>query len=238
MTDPAGAAKAARTVLVVEDEPAISDLIAMYLKQGGYRVRCVADGETAMASIGADLPDAIVLDVGLPDMDGIEVCRRIRAAGDWTPILFVTARDGEVDRVVGLELGADDYITKPFSPRELVVRVKNVLRRVEGAPPPEAVLEVGSVKMDLGSRRAFVAGAEVDLTPTEFGLLAYLMRRPGWVFGRDRILAEVWGYDAVTGSRTVDVHVAQLRAKLGPASPLRTVRGVGYSVEPGPADAR
>jgi DNA-binding response OmpR family regulator len=161
-------------------------------------------------------------------MDGIEVCRTLRADGDWTPVLFVTARDDEIDRVLGLELGADDYVTKPFSPRELVARVRTVLRR---GTVTASVLEVGRTRVDVTQRRAWADGAEVALTSTEFELLAALMRRPRQVFERAQLLSAVWGYQ-VTGTRTVDVHVAQLRAKLGDASPIRTVRGVGYAADP------
>jgi two-component system, OmpR family, response regulator MtrA len=220
-----------RLVLVVEDEPAIADVISMYLERSGYRVATAADGATALETIRIRQPAAIILDIGLPGLDGIEICRRLRARGDWTPVLFVTARDDEIDRVVGLELGADDYVTKPFSPRELVARVTSVLRRSEPRPDGKTVLEVGDVHVDIGTRRAFAGGREVELTATEFDLIAYLMRRPGWVFSREQILMDVWGYSAVAGTRTVDVHVAQLRAKLGPASPVRTVRGVGYSAD-------
>jgi DNA-binding response OmpR family regulator len=220
-----------RLVLVVEDEPAIADVISLYLTRAGYRVRIEPDGQAALEVIRAQRPHAIVLDVGLPGIDGIEVCRRLRSARDWTPILFVTARDDEVDRIVGLELGADDYITKPFSPRELVARIGSVLRRVNGPPDSGSDVQVGGVRLDLGSRRAFVGERAVDLTATEFDLIAHLMRRPGWVFTRDQLLMDVWGYSAVAGTRTVDVHVAQLRAKLGPDCPVRTVRGVGYSAE-------
>jgi DNA-binding response OmpR family regulator len=220
-----------RLILVVEDEPAIADVITLYLTRAGYRVRVERDGGVALEVIRAQRPAVIVLDVGLPGMDGIEVCRRLRSGQDWTPILFVTARDDEVDRVVGLELGADDYLTKPFSPRELVARVKSVLRRVDGPPNHSSVVEVGAVRLDLGSRRVFIGPRVVDLTATEFDLIARLMSRPGWVFTRDQLLADVWGYSAVAGSRTVDVHIAQLRAKLGPDCPVRTVRGVGYSAD-------
>jgi DNA-binding response OmpR family regulator len=158
----------------------------------------------------------------------------MRAANDWTPVLFVTARDDEVDRVVGLELGADDYLTKPFSPRELVARVKTVLRRAGGATPGTEVLRSDQVRLDVTRRRAYVdPDTEIALTTTEFDLLAHLLRNPGRVLSREQLLSAVWGYGAVAGTRTVDVHVAQVRAKLGAASPIRTVRGVGYS-----ADAR
>jgi len=218
-------------VLVVEDEPAIADVIRMYLAQGGYGVQVERDGESALAAVKAQRPAAIILDVGLPGIDGIDVCRRLRADHDWTPVLFVTARDDEVDRIVGLELGADDYITKPFSPREIVARVTGVLRRTRGVPDAAPELRVGAVRLDPGQRRVFAGDAEVALTATEFDLLAHLMRRPGRVFSREQLLSDVWGYASAGGTRTVDVHIAQVRAKLGDASPVRTVRGVGYAVE-------
>ncbi|MFC0429588.1 response regulator transcription factor [Kutzneria buriramensis] len=216
-------------VLVVEDERAIADLIAMYLRRDGFGVHVDGDGRSALASVRRLKPVAVILDVGLPVVDGIEVCRTLRANGDWTPVLFVTARDDEVDRVLGLELGADDYVTKPFSPRELAARVRTVLRRAQG--PQDPVFEVGRVRLDPRQRRAWADGTEVDLTSTEFDLLAHLMRNRGRVFDRDQLLSAVWGYEAVAGTRTVDVHIAQLRGKLGDASPIRTVRGVGYSAD-------
>jgi DNA-binding response OmpR family regulator len=155
----------------------------------------------------------------------------MRADGDWTPVLFVTARDDEVDRVVGLELGADDYITKPFSPREVVARVTGVLRRARAAGTSTTVLRTDRLSLDLASRTVTADGREISLTATEFDLLAYLMRRPGTVYSREQLLSEVWGYAAATGGRTVDVHVAQVRAKLGSASPIRTVRAVGYAAD-------
>jgi DNA-binding response OmpR family regulator len=215
-------------VLVVEDDPAIADLVARYLRRDGFGVRVEADGAAGLTAVRQQRPVAVVLDVGLPSMDGIEVCRTLRADGDWTPVLFVTARDDEIDRVLGLELGADDYVTKPFSPRELVARVRTVLRR---GTVTASVLEVGRTRVDVTQRRAWADGAEVALTSTEFELLAALMRRPRQVFERAQLLSAVWGYQ-VTGTRTVDVHVAQLRAKLGDASPIRTVRGVGYAADP------
>jgi DNA-binding response OmpR family regulator len=215
-------------VLVVEDDPAIADLVQRYLLREGFGVHVEKDGTAALAAIRRLRPAAVVLDVGLPGMDGIEVCRTLRAEGDWTPILFVTARDDEVDRVVGLEIGGDDYVTKPFSPRELVARVRTVLRR--GQPAAE-VLQVGATRVDVTQRRVWANDVEVPLTSMEFELLAQLMRRPKQVFERRQLLSTVWGY-SVTGTRTVDVHVAQLRAKLGAASPIRTVRGVGYAADP------
>jgi DNA-binding response OmpR family regulator len=217
-------------VLVVEDEPAIADVIKRNLAAAGYGVQIEYDGECALEAVRRRRPAAIILDIGLPGMDGVEVCRRLRAEQDWTPVLFVTARDDEVDRIIGLEMGADDYVTKPFSPRELVARVTGVLRRARGVPEA-GQRTVGEVTLDAAQRRVFVGPHEVSLTATEFDLLAYLMRRPGRVFTREELLGGVWGYTAVAGTRTVDVHVAQLRAKLGAASPIRTVRGVGYAAE-------
>jgi DNA-binding response OmpR family regulator len=225
-------------VLLVEDEAAIAEVIRLYLAKAGFGVHIEADGSAGLAAARSLKPAAIVLDVGLPGLDGIEVCRQLRADQDWTPILFVTARDDEVDRIVGLELGADDYITKPFSPRELVARVTSVLRRTHGVPEATPPLEVGEVRVDLAQRRVLVCGSEVALTATEFDLLATLMRRPGRVFSREQLLSQVWGYSAVAGTRTVDVHIAQVRAKLGDASPLRTVRGVGYAADPPALDTR
>lgn len=220
-------------VLVVEDEKAIADLLRMYLGREGFGVHVEHDGAAGLAAARQLRPVAIVLDVGLPKMDGTQVCRELRATGDWTPILFCTARDEEVDRILGLEMGADDYITKPFSPREVVTRVKTVMRRTYSTPEGAPALKVGDVELDQDTRRVLLAGEEVALTATEFDLLAYLMGKPGRVFTRDELLSHVWGYASIVGTRTVDVHVAQLRAKLGDASPIRTVRGVGYSVERG-----
>jgi DNA-binding response OmpR family regulator len=218
-------------VVVVEDEPAIADVIRMYLVKSGYGVRVEHDGTLGLAAILRLEPAAVILDVGLPGLDGIAICRELRAQQNWVPVLFVTARDDEVDRVVGLELGADDYVTKPFSPRELVARVTSVLRRAQGIAEAPAVLVLGAVRVEQATRRVFAAGEEVVLTATEFDLLSYLMRRPGRVLRREQLLSEVWGYESMGGTRTVDVHIAQLRAKLGDASPVRTVRGVGYSAE-------
>ena len=218
-------------VLVVEDEKAISDLIRMYLTREGFGVHVEADGRAGLSAARTLHPVAIVLDVGLPSMDGTEVCRQLRGEGDWTPVIFVTARDDEIDRILGLELGADDYLTKPFSPRELVARVRSVLRRTAGPGSEERTCTLGAVTVDPGRRKVTAAGHEVALTSTEFDLLLHLMRKPGRVYPREQLLSEVWGYAAAAGTRTVDVHVAQLRGKLGDASPIRTVRGVGYSAD-------
>jgi len=218
-------------VLVVEDERAISDLLALYIAREGFGVHVARDGRTALAAARSLSPVAIVLDVGLPELDGTQVCRQLRAEGNWVPILFCTARDDEVDRVLGLELGADDYITKPFSPREVVARIKSVVRRAALVGADQAPLTMGEVTVDLVTRRVRVRDGEIALTATEFDLLAYLMQHPGRVYSRDQLLSEVWGYASAVGTRTVDVHVAQVRAKLGEASVLRTVRGVGYAAE-------
>lgn len=215
-------------VVIVEDEPAIADVERLYLAQAGYGVHVERDGAAGLAAIRRLRPVAVVLDVGLPVMDGIELCRTLRAEGDWTPLIFVTARDDEVDRVIGLELGGDDYLTKPFSPRELVARLRGLLRRQEGpgTPPP---VTVGEVTVDGASRRATCRGREIALTTIEFDLLAKLMSSPGQVFSREQLLSSVWGQVDYGAGRTVDVHVAQLRAKLGEPNPIRTVRGVGYA---------
>jgi DNA-binding response OmpR family regulator len=222
--------KARGLIMVVEDEPAIADVIRLNLAKAGYGVHVEHRGDSAIDAIHRLRPAAVILDVGLPGLDGVEICRRLRADQDWTPVLFVTARDDEVDRIVGLELGADDYVTKPFSPRELVARVGGVLRRTQGTPTA-APQTVGAVTLDTDQRRVFAGDREFSLTATEFDLLRYLMRRPGRVFTREQLLSEVWGYSSVAGTRTVDVHIAQLRSKLGDASPIRTVRGVGYAAE-------
>lgn len=229
---PSVSGEASRTgrglVVVVEDEPHIADLQRLYLSRAGYGVHLERDGLAGLSAVRRLRPAAVVLDVGLPGIDGTEVCRRLRADADWTPVLFVTARDDEVERVLHLELGGDDYLTKPFSPRELVARVGVVLRRAAGLPGT-AVRRLGPVTLDPGRRSVTVGHEPVDLTATEFDLLAHLMASPGQVFRREQLLSSVWGQADYTGTRTVDVHVAQLRAKLGPASPIRTVRGVGYS---------
>ncbi len=224
-------------MLVVEDERPIADLVRLYLTRDGYGVHVENDGVAGLAAARRLRPVACVLDIGLPGLDGTEVCRRLREDGDWTPVIFLTARDDEVDRVVGLELGADDYLTKPFSPRELVARTKAVLRRTDGPPPAvQAPRTVGVVSLDPARRQVRAEGIEVPLTSTEFDLLARLMQRPGRVFTREELLGSVWGYAAHAGTRTVDVHVAQVRGKLAEASPLardviRTVRGVGYTAD-------
>ena len=219
-----------KTVLVVDDEPRIVQLARDYLENAGFAVLTAGDGASAVHAFRTRHPDLVVLDLGLPELDGLDVTRAIRGESA-TPIVMLTARDDELDKLLGLELGADDYITKPFSPRELAARVRTVLRRASGTVTAAEVLAVGAVRVDVTRRRAWAGDAEVSLTSTEFDLLAQLFRRPGRVFERDELLSSVWGYQSAAGTRTVDVHIAQLRAKLGPASPIRTVRGVGYAAD-------
>jgi two-component system OmpR family response regulator len=219
-------------VLVVEDERPIADLVRMYLIREGFGVHVEYDGPAGLAAARKLRPVACVLDIGLPGVSGTEICHRLRESGDWTPVLFLTARDDEVDRILGLEQGADDYLTKPFSPRELVARVKAVLRRTAGPPEGHLVRRAGDVELDPSRRTVYAAGEPIALTPTEFDLLAHLLARPGRVFTREELLASVWGYAAHAGTRTVDVHVAQVRAKLGESGAvIRTVRGVGYTAD-------
>ncbi|WP_327327466.1 response regulator transcription factor [Streptomyces sp. NBC_01210] len=215
-------------VLIVEDERHIADVERLYLAREGFGVHVETDGIAGLAAARRMHPVAIVLDIGLPGLDGIAFCRALRDVGDWTPVLLVTARGEEADRILGLELGADDYLTKPFSPRELVARVKTVLRRAAG-PPGQPTESVGRLSVDSISRTVRCDGELVELTATEFNLLAYLLQHVGQVFSREQLLARVWGYPGYRDTRMVDVFVSQLRAKLGEASPIRTVRGVGYS---------
>ena len=223
----------AQSVLVVEDESSIASFVALYLKNAGYRVQTAGTGQDALDLLSHDRPDLIVLDLMLPDIDGIEVCRRIRRGSD-IPILMLTARDEDVDKIIGLEVGADDYLTKPFNPRELVARVKSILRRAvpERREPQERQLTHGSLAIDAGRREVNVDGKEVQLAPKEFDLLWELLDHRGLVLTRDQLLERVWGYTFAGDTRTVDVHVRQLRRKLGEASPVVTVWGVGYKVSP------
>jgi DNA-binding response OmpR family regulator len=219
-------------VLVVEDERPIADLVRLYLSRDGYGVHVEHDGSAGLAAARRLRPVACILDIALPGLEGTDIVRLMRAEGDWTPVIFLTARDDEVDRILGLEMGADDYVTKPFSPRELVTRVKALLRRAAGPPDGGRVRALGPVVLDPARRLVTVDGSPLTLTPTEFDLLGHLLSRPGRVFTREELLASVWGYASAAGTRTVDVHVAQVRAKLGEAAWLiRTVRGVGYTAD-------
>jgi DNA-binding response OmpR family regulator len=215
--------------LVVEDDDAIGALVAAYLEQAGFAVVRECTGEAALDAVTREQLRFVVLDLGLPDLDGFELCRRLRGSAD-VPILILTARDEEADRVIGLELGADDYVTKPFSPRELVARVRAVLRRAEPFPADAQLQEVGQLCIDFRSRTVTMAGRPVELRTLEFELLAELARHAGRVVTRDGLLDRVWGVSFAGGTRTVDVHVAQLRKKLGRPGLIQTVRGVGYRI--------
>ena len=212
-------------VLVVEDELNIGELVRTYLRRSGYDVLWVRSGEEALTELRRHPVGLVVLDLGLPGIDGFDVCRRIAGR---VPVIILTARDEEADRVAGLELGADDYVAKPFSPRELAARVKAVLRRAGGSAEPDDVAVLGPVTISRGAREVHVEGREIELTQREFDLLEYLVRHAGQVVTRDRLLESVWGFVYPGETRTVEVHVAQLRKKLGDPRLIRTVRGVGY----------
>jgi DNA-binding response OmpR family regulator len=222
-----------QTILVVEDEQSIASFVSLYLKNAGYDVRTAATGSEALAQAAANDISLILLDLMLPDIDGIDVCRRIRQRSE-VPILMLTARDEDVDKIIGLEVGADDYLTKPFNPRELVARVKSILRRAapERRELESAQLHHGDLHIDAGRREVRVGDDEIQLAPKEFDLLWELLDHRGLVLTRDQLLERVWGYTFAGDTRTVDVHVRQLRRKLGDASPIVTVWGVGYKVAP------
>ena len=234
---------AGSTVLVVEDDQTLLGVLEYNLSKEGYEVIAVCDGEDALEAARARQPDLIVLDIMLPKMDGFEVCRILRKEST-APIVMLTAKSEEIDKVVGLEIGADDYVTKPFSMRELLARVKAMLRRTEmlndrvaQGPPgePASLIKAGDLEVDLTRHRVSLGGSVLDLSPKEFDLLAFLVANKGHVFSRDDLLERVWGYDYAGGTRTVDVHVRWLRRKIevDPACPTRllTVRGVGYKYE-------
>jgi DNA-binding response OmpR family regulator len=216
-------------VVVIEDDPNIADLVDMYLRSDGFRVYLASDAEVGLDRIATHSPCLVIIDVGLPGpLDGLDVCRRLRAAGE-VPIIMLTARDGEIDRVLGLEMGADDYVTKPFSPRELVARVRAILRRTQQAERlPTAAVEIGPITVDPGGRQTLLRGRPVALTAREFDLLHYFADNRHLALSRAQILDAVWGPGWVGDERTVDVHVRQLRKKLGEDLPLDTVWGVGY----------
>ena len=228
----------ARTILVVEDEPTLRETLAEALESDGFTVVQAGDGRAALERFTSNPPDLVLHDLMLPELSGLDVARHIRAESS-VPIVMLTARDAEVDKVVGLELGADDYVTKPFSFRELSARIRAVLRRGEqaGMPLPPLV-ELGVVKVDLAGHRVLRNGAEIPMKPKVFELLAFLLRHPGQVVSRDQLLEQVWGYDYAGETRTVDVHVHWLRSAVEPepANPtlIQTVRGVGYVLRRGP----
>jgi DNA-binding response OmpR family regulator len=222
--------KSEDSVLLVEDEESISSFVSMYLEKEGYAVRAAATGGAGLALAAEEPPSVVILDLMLPDMDGFEVCRRLRRDSN-VPIIMLTARDASTDKVVGLELGADDYVTKPFDARELVARVKSVLRRSRAsAEAPGGPVSVGEVTLDSERREVTVAGRPVKLTAKEFDLLNYLMLNRGLALTRQQLLEQVWGYDFLGDTRTVDVHINQLRKKLGDGDIIETVWGVGYKL--------
>jgi two-component system response regulator ResD len=212
-------------IMVVEDEPNIGALVRTYLERAGFRAMWVRSGEEALAELGRHSVKLVVLDIGLPGIDGFEVCRRIEGR---VPVIMLTARDELPDRIAGLELGADDYVVKPFSPRELTARITAVMRRGERSAATEDVMELGPVTLAAGAREVRVDSTEIELTQREFDLLEFLLRHRGQVVTRDQLLESVWGFISPGETRTVEVHVAQLRRKLGHPELIRTVRGVGY----------
>jgi DNA-binding response OmpR family regulator len=220
-----------RTVVVIEDEQPIAQAVAARLRSEGYEVEIAADGPSGVALCERLRPDLVVLDLMLPGLDGLEVCKHIQRDRP-VPVLMLTARDGESDLLVGLAVGADDYMTKPFSMRELIARVHALLRRAErsAAETAQPIVKIGDVELDATTRRVRVDGRLVHLTPIEFDLVHYLAARPGRVSTREELLAQVWGYDVPSGARTVDSHIRTIRRKLG-SSVVRTVHGVGYAIE-------
>ena len=221
-----------KTILVVDDERNIVELVRLYLEKDGFAVVAASDGEQALVQYERAEPDLVVLDLMLPKLDGFEVCRELRRRGD-VPILMLTARSEDVDAIVGLELGADDYVTKPFNPRALVARVKAILRRTDATAKGGRPIQVGSLRIDPRRREASVGERRLELRAREFDLLAALARDPGVVLTRDALLEDVWGTDFPGETRTVDVHVAEVRKKLGDDGPqVETIRGLGYRLVP------
>ncbi|MGA2011210.1 MAG: response regulator transcription factor [Solirubrobacteraceae bacterium] len=225
------------SVLVVDDEPTIADVVSRYLERAGYRTQVAADGAQALEMVARQRPDLVVLDLMLPGIDGLEVMRRLRTPdGERIALILLTAKGEESDRVIGLRLGADDYVVKPFSPVELVARVDAVLRRVDTSPAREATIELPDMTIDGAGRRVFVRGEEVALTQREFDVLLFLARHPGQAFSRNQLMDAIWQYSFYTDTSTVTVHIRRLRAKIesDPAAPSRiqTVWGVGYRFAP------
>jgi DNA-binding response OmpR family regulator len=218
-------------ILLVDDEPSIVQLARMYLEREGFQVSAVGDGEAALEAVAGQRPALIVLDVMLPKLDGFEVCRQLRAKEDPVAILMLTARDEDIDKILGLELGADDYLTKPFNPRELVARVKAILRRERKSSMDDRPISVGDLYIDPARRETRLDDRTIDLRTKEFDLLLALAEQPGRVFTREQLLQQAWGFDFYGQTRTVDVHVAHLRKKLnGSAVQIETVTGVGYKL--------
>ncbi len=218
-------------VLIVEDEESISSFVRMYLEKEGFRVTVAPTGASALTAIKDDSVDLVTLDLMLPDMDGLDICRAVRSSNNDIPIVMLTARDEDIDKIVGLEVGADDYMTKPFNARELVARIKSILRRATRQPSSSGGrLECEGVVMDSGKRECHVNGEPITLAPKEFDLLWELLEHNGIVLNREQLLERVWGYSFAGDTRTVDVHVRQLRKKLGDACPVVTVWGSGYKI--------
>ncbi|MBS0663397.1 MAG: response regulator transcription factor [Verrucomicrobia bacterium] len=223
-------------ILVVDDEPDALELLGFKLREAGFAPLFATDGLKALAAVRAERPDLVVLDLMLPELDGLEVCKLMRRDPSTAgiPVLMLTAKAAEMDRVVGLELGADDYVTKPYSPRELVLRIRKLLKRTQGVNEAADQLSIGMLSIDVPHHAATVDGTPVTLTATEFNLLAVLAKRRGRVQTRERLLQDVWGYETAIDTRTVDTHMRRLREKLGPAADyLETIRGVGYRFKAG-----
>jgi two-component system alkaline phosphatase synthesis response regulator PhoP len=231
-----GADMSTGTILLVDDEPKVCDLLRAYLERSGYEVACVQQGTAALEQVARRTPDLVLLDLNLPGIDGLEVCKTLRKTSD-VPIIMLTARDEEADRIVGLELGADDYVTKPFSPREVVARVKAVLRRRDVSSSDTKPLEVGALSVDAPRHQVHYRGQVLPLTSREFAIVEYLARNPGRVYSRTQLLDQVFGIDFEGYDRTIDAHIKNIRQKMqesapGQSTPLVTVRGVGYKLQP------
>src|SRR5688572_29185215 len=223
---------ASELILLVDDEPSIIQLARLYFERDGFRILEAADGEVALEAISKHKPALIVLDVMLPKLDGFDVCRRLRSQGDQTPVIMLTARDEDIDKIIGLELGADDYLTKPFNPRELIARVKAILRRSDNQKQDHGkIIHRGELMIDPASREVRIADRPLDLRTQEFDLLLTLAEQPGRVFTREQLLKQAWGFDFYGQTRTVDVHIAHLRKKLeSDTVKIETVTGVGYKL--------
>lgn len=219
-------------ILIVDDEISIIELVRVYVEQEGYRLISALDGISAIKKIEKESPSLAVLDVMLPELNGFEVCRKLRAEGNQIPIIMLTARDDDIDKILGLELGADDYMTKPFNPRELVARIKAILRREDYQLQKEQqILQAGELVLDLGKREVKYSGKIINLRTQEFEVLKVLTEHPGWVFTREKLLSLAWGFDFYGQTRTVDVHVAQIRRKLkGFKVEIETITGIGYKL--------
>ena len=225
----------AKTVFIVDDEPDICELVSLHLEKSGFKVKSFFNATDFLQTLSSKQPDLIILDLMLPDMDGLETCKYLKMQRKTAqiPIIMLTAKGEEMDKVLGLELGADDYVTKPFSPRELIARVKAVLRRTETAQTPSSLIRIGNILViDAQKYEVFVQGEKINLTPTEFKILLTLARKQGWVFTREQLLETLWGQEKAVLDRTIDVHIKNLREKLKTAGHLiKSIRGVGYKIE-------